>query len=50
MKKETKLQVTKTNNFVHIPKLFIDNLGWENKEELILEYKKNEIVIRKKED
>ena len=49
IKSETKLQVTTSNNFVHIPKLFVKNLGWINKEELVLIYTGDEIVIRKKE-
>ena len=48
MEKNIKLQSTKTNNTVNIPKIFLDNLKWSEKEELTIVLKNNELIIRKR--
>lgn len=38
MKKEVKLQKKHTNNMVNIPTMFIRDLGWKDKDVLIVDY------------
>jgi len=48
MKKIINLCISKTNQHINTPKIFIDNLGWKDKEKLEIIYKGEELVIRKK--